>query len=186
MNNNIIEAIQKRLGYPPLKKVDPNIQETTGNLQSSIEEKLGQSAIPVVLAGFFHLSRTEDGCNAIIRSNKEMSWLPKLFGDHETLSVEKVAQYAHVSNEEARIDMEQAAREAYRLLMVTAGEKRSPEKIKTYLSNQRHTILVYLPAALQLGYLLNENAMDDRTNKMEGPVSSFMHTIENKLSGGGN
>jgi hypothetical protein len=44
---------------------------------------------------------------------------------------------------------------------------------------------VHLPAAMQLGYLLNDNAMDDRTNKMEGPVSSFMHTIENKLSGGG-
>ena len=53
------------------------------------------------------------------------------------------------------------------------------------MSGQRHNILVYLPAALQLGDLLNDNAMDDRTNKMEGPVSNFMHNIENKLSGGG-
>ncbi len=186
MNSNIVEAIQKRLGYPPLKKIDPNIQETTGNLQSSIEEKLGQSAIPVVLAGFFRLTRTDEGCWKVINSNKETNWLQKLFGNQEDLAVEKVAQYARVTNDEARIDMEQAAREAYKLLVAVSGEKQSHEKIKTYLSNQRHTILVYLPAALQLGYLLNDNAMDDRTNKMEGPVSSFMHTIENKLSGGGN
>jgi hypothetical protein len=42
-----------------------------------------------------------------------------------------------------------------------------------------------LPPALQMGDLLNDNTMDDRTNKMEGPISSMMHSIENKLSGGG-
>lgn len=186
MTHSIVETIQKRLGYPPLKKVDPNIQETTGNLQSSIEEKLAQSAIPVALAGFFRLTRTDEGCKAVINSNKELNWLQKLFGNQETLAVEKVAQYAGVSNDEARIDMEQAAREAYKLLKEAAGEKQSAERIKTFMNSQRHSILVYLPAAMQLGYLLNDNGMDDRTNKMEGPVSSFMHTIENKLSGGGN
>ena len=60
----------------------------------------------------------------------------------------------------------------------------SAKKIKTFMGNHRHNILVYLPAALQAGYLLDDNAIDDRTNKMEGPVSSFMHSIENKLAGG--
>jgi hypothetical protein len=35
-----------------------------------------------------------------------------------------------------------------------------------------------------MGYLLGDESMDDRTNKMEGPISSFMHTIEDKFSGG--
>lgn len=185
MTNNIVEAIQQKLGYPPLKKVDPNIQEPSGSPQSTIEEKLAQSTIPVVLAGFFSLTRTEEGCNAIINANRGVNWLTKIFGDNEHRAVEKVAQYAGVTREEAQIDMEQASREAYLLLKDAAGEKHSPEKIKSFMSNQRHNILVYLPAAMQLGDLLHDNAMDDRTNKMEGPVSSFMHKIEDKLSGGG-
>ena len=39
-------------------------------------------------------------------------------------------------------------------------------------------------AALHLGKLLDNPNMDDRTNKMEGPVSSFMHKIENIFSEG--
>jgi hypothetical protein len=35
-----------------------------------------------------------------------------------------------------------------------------------------------------MGDLLNDEALDDRTNKMEGPISNFMHKIENNLSGG--
>ena len=31
--------------------------------------------------------------------------------------------------------------------------------------------------------LLNDDSLDDRTNKMEGPISNLMHTIENKFSG---
>ena len=48
---------------------------------------------------------------------------------------------------------------------------------------QRNNILPYLPAALQTGKLLNENTLDDRTNKMKGPVSNFVHSIESMLSG---
>ena len=53
------------------------------------------------------------------------------------------------------------------------------------MKGQRHNILLYLPAAMQMGDLLNDDTLDDRTNKMEGPISNFVHTIENKLSGGG-
>jgi len=36
-----------------------------------------------------------------------------------------------------------------------------------------------------MGDILNDDTLDDRTNKMEGPISNFMHSIENKFSGGG-
>lgn len=182
---NIIEAIQKKLGYPALQKVDPNIQETRDKPTRTVEEKLAQSAIPAVLAGFFKFTRTDEGSNVIITAQKDKNWMNEIFGEEEVKAVEKVAQYAGVSNEDAATDMEQIAREAVMLLNGTGGEKVTAEKIKTFMSNHRHNILVYLPAALQLGDLLQDNAMDDRTNKMEGPVSNFMHTIEDKLSGGG-
>jgi len=57
------------------------------------------------------------------------------------------------------------------------------EAVKRYMGDQRHSILVYLPASMQLGSLLDDDSLDDRTNKMEGPISSFMHSIENKFSG---
>ena len=185
MTSNIIDLLQRKLGYPPLKKVDPNIQETRGNLESTVEEKLAQSAIPVVLGGFFSFTRTDQGCYTIINGTKDANWLSQIFGSHEEEAVEKVAHYAGVPREDAGIDMKQAARETFTQIKDAAGTKPTVEKIKAYMSNQRHNILVHLPAAMQLGYLLNDNAMDDRTNKMEGPVSSFMHSIENKLSGGG-
>jgi hypothetical protein len=60
------------------------------------------------------------------------------------------------------------------------------EGVRNYMNSQRHNILVYLPAALNIGDVLNDEGLDDKTNKMEGPVSNFMHKIENTLSGGGN
>jgi hypothetical protein len=36
---------------------------------------------------------------------------------------------------------------------------------------------MYLPAALQIGVLLNDDTLDDATNKMEGPISSLMQKI---------
>ncbi len=181
---NIIEAIQKKLGYPALEKIDPNIQETKDKPLKTTEEKLAQSAIPVVLAGFYKYTSTDDGANALVNKGREVRWLDEIFGDQKQNAVEKVAQYAGVSVDEAMADMEQIAREASQLIKEIGGEKHSVEKVKTFMSNHRHNILVYRPAALQAGYLLDDNAIDDRTNKMEGPVSSFMHTIEDKLAGG--
>ncbi len=185
MTHNIVETIQKMLGYPALQKVDPNSQEIKENFQRTTEEKLAQSILPVVLAGFYSYTRSDEGCNAILADAKNENWLDIIFGVEKQKAVEKVAQYAGVSNEEVLADMEQASREAAKLIREGGGEKPTPEKIKVFMNNQRHNILVHLPAALQLGELLHDNAMDDRTNKMEGPISSLMHTIENKLSGGG-
>jgi hypothetical protein len=38
---------------------------------------------------------------------------------------------------------------------------------------------------MNFGDILHDETLDDRTNKMEGPISNFMHKIEDKLSGAG-
>jgi vacuolar-type H+-ATPase subunit F/Vma7 len=96
--------------------------------------------------------------------------------------VEKVAHYAGVSPDVAESSMEEIADEAVIAIHQAIGDKHTAEKVKEYMRGQRHIILVHLPAAMQLGDLLNDNSMDDRTNKMEGPISSLMHKIENSLS----
>jgi hypothetical protein len=42
---------------------------------------------------------------------------------------------------------------------------------------------LYLPAALQIGQLLANDDLDDRTHKMEGPISNLMHSFEKRFSG---
>ena len=71
--------------------------------------------------------------------------------------------------------MENIADEAVNNVRTSAGTKSSFEGLRTFMEGQRHNILVYLPPALKIGDILNDEAMDDRTNKMEGPVSGFMH-----------
>ncbi len=185
MVKNIIEAIQKNLEFPALVKVDPNIQETREKYHQAITEKLAQAAIPAVLTAFYKLLRTVDGCQKFIATKPTEDWLDILYKEKEEEAVEKVAHYADVTNNQAEGYMENVADEAARLIKESGGNPASAEKIKTYMNGQRHHILVYLPAVLNMGDLLNDESLDDGTNKMEGPVSNFLHKIENNLSGGG-
>ena len=185
MISNIVEAIQKNLGYPPLQKVNPNSQEVKDLAALSSGEKLGQSAITAVLAGLVKFTRSDNGANYIISKDTEQNWLELIYEGKQSEAVDKVAHYSNTSVKEAEDHMQRIAREAVKLIHESAGDKEKAEKIKTYMKGQRHNILLYLPAAMQLGDLLQDDTLDDRTNKMEGPISNMMHTIENKLSGGG-
>ncbi len=185
MATNIVEEIQKNLAYPPLQKVDANIQEIKDNYEQTSLEKLAQAAIPAVLTAIYKLTRTPEGCEKIINCSKDEEWLPMIYQGKDEEAVEKVADYAGVKPGEANTYMEKIAREAIKIVKTAAGAHPTPEKIKNYMNTQRHHVLVYLPAALKMGDLLNDEALDDRTNKMEGPISNLMHKIENNFSEGG-
>jgi hypothetical protein len=184
MATNFVETIQKDLGFPPLQKIDPNIQETKEKVPSQSQRKLAQAAIPAVLTALYKLTRTDEGCRLILNHEKQADWLSILFEKKEAMAVDKVARYAGVKIEEAESAMENIADEAVIMLAKSAGTSPTCENIRNFMNDQRHHILVYLPAAMQMGDLLNDEALDDRTNKMEGPVSGFMHRIENLLSKG--
>lgn len=181
---NLIEKLQQSLGFPPLKKIDPNIQEPKDvEHQHSQDEDLGQAAIPAVLAGLFKLSQSENGARLILSGYGDRNWLQAIYEGKEADAVDKIAQYAGVTSTNASDVMESAAKEAVRIIREHIGAQGTTDSVKGLMKDQRHEILSYLPAKMQLGDSLNDNTLDDRTNKMEGPVSSFMHKIENKLSG---
>jgi len=182
MANNIVETIQKNLGFPPLQKIDPNIQETKEKTLREPKEKLAQAAIPAVLTAIYQYTRSKAGGQSIFSDSEHTDWLGAIFKGKEKTAVEKVARYAGVSENEAESAMENIADEAVNTIKNSAGAKPTPDSVKAFMSDQRHGILVYLPAAMQMGDLLNEESLDDRTNKMEGPISNFMHAIENKMS----
>lgn len=177
MITNIIEAIQKNLAYPPLEKVDPNSQEIKGANKMSSAQKLPQAAIPSVLAAMIKYSDGNDGIN-LLTQNENANWLGTIYCGKEKDAVKKVADYAGTSSEEAERNMQDISNEAVRLVR-EAVTTPDAEKLRSFMNSQRHTILSHLPAAMKMGDTLNEETFDDRTNKMEGPVSTFLHKIEN-------
>ncbi|MDP4264030.1 MAG: hypothetical protein Q8941_15990 [Bacteroidota bacterium] len=183
MANNLVETVQRSLGFPPLQKIDPNSQEAKQKFLRYPQEKLAQAAIPAILTALYRFTRSDEGCRIILSDIGQADWLGVIFRGKETIAVEKCADYAGVTKKEAESAMENIADEAVIILKKMAGSHPGMESIKAIMNAQRHNILVYLPAALQMGDLLNEETLDDRTNKMEGPFSNFMHTIESKLSG---
>ena len=184
MATNIIETIQMNLGYSHLQKVDPNIQDTKLHEDQASIEKLAQAAIPAVLTALYKFTRTESGCRQLLTTHTSGDWLNILCSGKEKDVVEKVAHYAIVTENQAQSHMENIAEEAVKIVKEAAGTPATPEKIKVYMNGQRHNILVHLPAALYLGDVLNDEGLDDKTNKMEGPVSNLMHKIENRFSDG--
>jgi hypothetical protein len=184
MATNILENIRKNLGYPPLQKIDPNSQETKKHDAASTQQKLAQAAIPSVLTALYKLTRKESGQTIILSNAGEQGWLNLIYEGKTSEAVDKVAQYAGVSSTEAETHMENIAKVALAEIRHTAGTNATGDKIKAIMNDQRHNILVCLPASMQMGDLLNDEGLDDRTNKMEGPISNLMHSIENSFSGG--
>ncbi|HVX48921.1 MAG TPA: hypothetical protein VHB48_02150, partial [Chitinophagaceae bacterium] len=80
-----------------------------------------------------------------------------------------------------KLAMQQVAVTALQQLH-TEVKSTNPVAVSNFMKAQRDNILHYLPASLQIGKLLDDETLDDRTNKMDGPVSGFMHTIEKVFS----
>ncbi len=184
MSTNIIDTLQRKLGFAPLQKVDPNIQETKNKAMHNPADRLAQAAVPAVLAGLFELTRTEEGTMKLIRGDLSGSWLATIFRERDRETVGKIAQYAGVSEEEARVSMEKVADESIVVLKEEIGNDLSYEKVEHFMNRQRRSILVHLPAVLQMGEILHDETLDDRTNKMEGPFSTTMNRIGNTLADG--
>ena len=175
---NLLEAVQKNLGYEPLKMVDPNIQEIRNAREMTPDQKLAQAAIPAVLAALIKYSDSTNGINIMTGENED--WLKLIYQDKENAAIRQVGDYAGKPQDETGDHMRKIATEAVRVVRDNVKTV-DAEKLRSYMNSQRHTILNHLPAVLKMGDLLNEESFDDRTNKMEGPVSSFMHKIENIL-----
>jgi len=184
MATHLIDTIQKNLGYPALQKIDPNIQETPDQLPRQSSQRLAQAAIPAVLTCIYKFSRTDEGCNQLLGRAGSEGWLNLIFETKEKGAVDKVALYAGLPAAEAEAAMKRIADEAVSVIRSAVPQPPTCNGVRTYMDTQRHSILVHLPAAMQMGYLMEDETLDDRTNKMEGPVSGFMHKIESLLSKG--
>ena len=177
---NLVETIQQKLGFEPLQKIDPNTQEVAVNTNS--EAALAQAAIPSVLIALYKYTLSDEGADDVIRENISTEWVNALFGENIGMATAKIADYASVSAQHAYEVMESVAVEAVKQVQQNEAGDEEAAIVKKFMNDQRHNILMYLPASLQIGKLLNDSTLDDRTNKVEGPISGLMHAIEKKFS----
>lgn len=181
---NLIETIQQNLGFPPLQKIDPNTEEVTHEEKQTPEGRLAQAAIPAVVTGLYVFATSEEGANTIVRGNKSTDWVQALYKGNGQKAIQTVASYARTDEASAQSAMERVAEEAVTLIRQQLKPDASHAQVKDFFTAQRDKILVYLPGSLHIGQLLKDDTFDDRTHKMRGPVSGFMHTVEKALSGG--
>ena len=180
---NLIEEVQKASGHASIQKVDPNTQAPE-NEYGSQALQLSQAATPVILTGLYKYTRNEDNAQNILRGNNSTNttWTDEIFGAQSDEVVSQVATYAHVSNDKAELAMDDAAQGAIQVVKNSLGSDATAAQVSDFFKDNRSDILQHLPAALQLGYLIDDNTIDDRTNKMEGPMSGIMHTFEKIFS----
>jgi len=180
---NIIQEVQKATGQAPVQKVDPNTQMTvTENAGQS--SALSQAVIPTILTGLYKYTRSEENAQNILRGNNSTNttWTDEIFGAQSDEVVSHIASYAHVSNDKAEAAMDDAAKTTISVINNALGDKATAASIADIFKDNRSEILKHLPAELQLGSLINDNTVDDRSNKMEGPMSGLMHTFEKIFS----
>ena len=176
MTTNLIEIIQKNLNYPSLEKVDPNTQEIKDFKIMPAKQKLSQAAVPAVLVAMIKYSDGEKGID-LLSKDENNGWLTTIYSGKDKEAIQQVAEYAGVSNDEAKGTMNDISSETVKIVREHIKTP-DAEKLRSFMNSQRHSVLSHLPAALRMGDVLNEETFDDRTNKMEGPVSGFLHRIE--------
>ncbi len=173
----ILETVQQNLGYPALQKVDPNTNLIKEDTATPDEDKFSQAAIPAVLTGMYKYALTDDGANEILTSDGDEQWMSKIFDENKKEAIQIISSYSKQSSDDPLAKMNSIAAEAAKIVRDKIGANGTVKAVKEYFITQRNDILLYLLPILKMGDLLDNNTLDDETNKMEGPVSSLMNSI---------
>lgn len=180
---NILETVRKNLGIPELKKADPNTQQVEVKTNEEKESRLMQSLVPAALAGIYDSVRSEEGLSFLAGAASHPDWISLLFGKNAAEMKQRLATYSDTTIDFVQSHFNMVAAETVMVLRENAKGDDRKKAIRALAGSQRDLILPYLPAELKVGTLLDDGVMDDRTNKMEGPVSSLMHKIETAVTG---
>jgi hypothetical protein len=183
MSINLLETIQQNLDYPALQKIDPNTQQVVADEKTPDEHKFSQAAIPAVLTGLYKYVQSDQGAEDFFRGNNSSNWVGKIFDDNKKEAIQTISAYAKQSNEDPIAKMNAIANEAVKVVKENLSADATAKEVKLFFSNQKNNILLHLPAVLNMGELLHDSTLDDKTNKMEGPVSSLMQSIGAAFSG---
>lgn len=183
MSVNLLERVQEDLHYQPLQKIDPNTQEVVVNETTPNEERFSQAAIPAAIISFYKYSTTETGAATMLQLEPSSDWLYTIFGKKRDEFIKAICLYAHQPYQSCLNNIYAIFSATLRAIkeQLPASDN-NIDVVKKLLADQRSSALPFLPAEIKLGTLLDDSTLDDRTNKMEGPMSNLMHAIGNIFS----
>lgn len=182
MSHNLIEAVQRHLAYANLERESPNAQHLSAGGGSPHPEKLDQACISAVLAGIYQYTREEKDAGNLLKPKHQPTWLEVIFEQYPSKLEEKIVAYTQCKSNLIRQRLFAVAEKAVQEIQRRLGEHATGRDVKHYMTGQRLAILTRLPSGLHVGKLVNNNSLDDATNKMHGPFSDFMHWIETFLA----
>ena len=170
---HLIEAVQKRLNLPDIQKIAPG--KEVASLKYPVT--ISQVALVSVLTALYKLTRTTQGCVALLLSGKKDNWmdLEGAFGKRLPQIIGNVAGYGIADPVATEQLLRKIANACLQIIHEELVDNISTESVKDIMSAQRHNILMYAPEDLQLGQILSDSMLDDSTHKMESPVSSLLH-----------
>ena len=177
---NIIETVQKNLGFMTLNKIDPNTQEVVDQDTVIGNSALAQAGIPAVLLGIYN--NLEQNPDLSFLNTDEGKKLERIFGKSVVVVVKKITDYSKIPDKHSLQELEHIASESMRVVKEKIGEGASQNAIRHFVARNRKDTLLYLPPSLDLGSILQNNNLDDRTGKMEGPISNLTHKLEKMFS----
>lgn len=182
MSINLLEKVQQNLHYPTVQKIDPATQQVNNDISEIGDDRFSQVALPGVLIGLYKFSATDEGAKEILKADYTTNWVNKIFNESSRQVIEDIALHLNKPKDVAVEQMNGIADEAIKLVHENLPENATEKDVMQFFSNQVNNILPYLPAALHMGDVLNDTSLDDNTNKMQGPLSSLMHSIGNAFS----
>jgi len=174
---NIIELVQKNLGFNALEKIDPNTMETAGPGNPMGNNALSQAGIPAILLGIY-TKLEQNPMSDLLVNDQPGSLLERIFGKSTEVVVERITAYSQIKDKHRVQELEHIASECLRVIKEKIGLGGGETAIRHFVAGNKPDILLYLPPSLDLGTILQNNNLDDRTGKMEGPISSLMHRVE--------
>ncbi len=174
---NIIETIQKNLGFSALEKIDPNTQEPAGGENVIGNSALAQAGIPACLLGIYNRLESDPDIS-FLNIEQKGNILENIFGKSTELVIKRISDNSKIVDKHSVQELEHMAIESMRVVKNQIGENANANTIRKFVSRNKPDILFYLPPSLELGTILKNNNLDDRTGKMEGPISSLMHSVE--------
>jgi len=177
MSIHLTETVQQNLGYAPLKKIDPNTQEVAIKDGAPDEHSFGQAAIPSILTAFYKYVQLDEGAASFLQNKYSNDWVNHIFGDKSESAVASIATFTRDLNDDPVILMNRIADEVVSVTKQHLPPGAGFKDVRMFFSNEKNNILLYLPAELNMGGLLDDETLDDQTNKMEGPISSLVQSI---------
>lgn len=178
---NLVQKLAQRDGISALPKIDPNTQDISADAKV-FADKLSQAAIPAVLVGLYKYTRDEHRAGDILKSSFKSNWRQEVFGDRFDKLVAGIAAYSGETAAQVSSKLDNVLDNSIEVIKQETGDVNG-NTVKEIFTAARTGILSHLPAAIGVGEFLDDNSFDDRTNKMEGPVSSLMHKIEKTFAG---